>query len=203
MRGLFGVNKDTHLQLGYDFASLEARCQGHYCKAFPELGGDELAVELLAEKPADLHTKNAKKLNITRDEAKSISYGLLYGAQAPKLVSMLKISLSEAEKLYEDYWNAVPSLKKLKENVENFWSASGEKYVKAIDGRVLTSRSKHSLLNFLLQSCGSLVTKHVTVATAQKLHEKNLLGDVLFDSEEDYKNKVYQLIIYHKNCGLI
>lgn len=197
MRGLFGVNKDTHLQLGYDFASLEARIQGHHCKAYPELGGDELAETLLAEKPHDIHSRNALKLGISRDNAKSISYGLLYGAQAQKISKMLSIPMEDAEKLCQDYWDAVPSLKKLKENLENFWKSSGEKYIKALDGRLLTIRFSHAILNSLLQGGGSLVTKYTTLFTSQELEKNGLLGDVLKDSFEDYPNKVYQLIIYH------
>lgn len=110
---------------------------------------------------------------------------------------MLKVSLPEAEKLYDEYWNAVPSLKKLKEVVENFWTATGEKYVKAMDGRLLTSRSKHSLLNVLLQSGGSLTAKYTAVLIQQKLEELGKLGDVFIDTAEESKSKVYQSIIYH------
>lgn len=197
LRSLFGVDRRTHVQLGFDFASLEARIQGHYCKAYPELGGDELAVSLLAEKPMDLHSLNAQKLGISRDNAKSISYGLLYGAQEAKISKMLNISKEKATKLYNDYWDAVPSLKYLKEVVEKFWKATGNKFVKALDGRLLTSRSGHSLLNFLLQSGGSLVTKYTNLYIAKLLDEQDALGDVLVDDEEAYKRKVYQLIVYH------
>lgn len=73
MRGLFGV-ADNKYQLGFDFASLEARIEGHYVYRYP--GGPELAAALLLEKPHDIHTKMAKKLGVTRDAAKSINYAL-------------------------------------------------------------------------------------------------------------------------------
>lgn len=52
MRALFGAG-DNYYQLGFDFASLEARIQAHYCYPFTQ--GPELAVSLLAEKPNDIH----------------------------------------------------------------------------------------------------------------------------------------------------
>jgi hypothetical protein len=66
-------------QLGYDFASLEARIEGHH--VLPYTGGEELAKALLAVKPFDIHTLTGKKMGISRDHAKSVNYAILYGAQ--------------------------------------------------------------------------------------------------------------------------
>ena len=52
MRSLFGCGENAY-QLGFDFASLEARIQGHYI--MPYEGGKELAESLLAAKPNDVH----------------------------------------------------------------------------------------------------------------------------------------------------
>lgn len=52
MRSLFGAGKGFY-QLGFDFASLEARIQGHYVLKYE--GGHELAEALVAEKPNDIH----------------------------------------------------------------------------------------------------------------------------------------------------
>lgn len=79
MRKLFGAGKGLY-QLGFDFASLEARVMGHYVigsKDKPYTDGVELAEALVAKKPADLHSLNSKKLGIPRDAAKSVSYACL------------------------------------------------------------------------------------------------------------------------------
>jgi DNA polymerase I-like protein with 3'-5' exonuclease and polymerase domains len=73
MRSLFGCGEGM-VQLGFDFSSLEARIQGHYILPF---NGDDLAEQLLASKPNDIHSLNAKKLGIPRDQAKSVSYALM------------------------------------------------------------------------------------------------------------------------------
>lgn len=73
MRSMFRSGKKLW-QLGYDFASLEARIMGHY--VLPYTDGDNLAAALIAEKPNDIHTINAKKLGIDRSSAKSFSYAL-------------------------------------------------------------------------------------------------------------------------------
>ena len=51
---------------------VENRIQGHYVYKYE--GGPELAEPLLAEKPLDLHSINAKKLGIERDQAKALTY---------------------------------------------------------------------------------------------------------------------------------
>lgn len=73
MRSMFRSGKKLW-QLGYDFASLEARIMGHY--VLPYTDGADLAAALIAEKPNDIHTINAKKLGIDRSSAKSFSYAL-------------------------------------------------------------------------------------------------------------------------------
>ena len=52
LRSLFGCGKNF-IQIGADFASLEARIQAHYVYNYKE--GPELAEALVAEKPNDLH----------------------------------------------------------------------------------------------------------------------------------------------------
>lgn len=195
MRALFGCGEGLY-QFGFDFASLEARVQAHYI--FMYLGGPELGEALLAEKPNDIHTLNAKKLGITRDNAKSITYALLYGAAAPKLQKMLGLSPSEAEKMYNDYWDAVPPLKELRDNLVNYWEKVGRDHIIGIDGRKLRARSPHSLINLLFQSAGAILAKWSVVRIAELLEKKGLLGNPFKDSRDDVK--VWQMIVYHDEC---
>ena len=170
--------------------------EGHY--VIPYKGGEEMLVDLLAEKPNSIHCKNAKKLGISRDNAKSISYGLLYGAGVEKVKKMLDVSLEEAQRIYDEYWNAVPALKALRDNVEKFWESTNKTYVVAGDGRKLMARSQHSLLNLLFQSLGSLAMKYTYVLTCQELEKNNNLGNMLVHTKEELKNKANSMIIYHR-----
>lgn len=160
LRSLFGCGPGFY-QFGFDFSSLENRIQGHYVYKYKE--GVQLAKTLIAEKPYDLHTINAEKLGISRTDAKSVTYALLYGAQANKISKMLAISLPEAKTLVINFWNSVPALKELKEKVEAFWESTGKKYLISIDGRKVLTRSKHSLLNALFQSAGVISAKYTAI----------------------------------------
>lgn len=157
-----------------------------------------MAEELLLEKPHDLHTKRSKMLGISRDDAKGVNYGVLYGAQAAKVAKMLKVPMDKAQEIFQGFWDSSPPLKELKTNLEKHWEANDKKYILGIDGRRLFARSQHSLVNLLFQGAGSIAVKYTTVLIAQRLEELGLLGNIFEDSLEESLEKIYQMIIYHK-----
>jgi hypothetical protein len=195
MRALFGCGKGLN-QLGFDFASLEARIMGHY--VIPYTDGQALAEALVAEKPNDIHSINARKLGIDRSAAKSFSYAAIYGAQPKKLAKMLGISEDEGKRLFNEYWDAVPALKELKQKVEKEWEAGGKKTIRGLDGRLLNTRSKHSLINVLFQSGGAIAAKWSSVLIAEFLEERGLLGNPFKHTKKDVK--VWFMIAYHDEC---
>lgn len=194
MRSLFGCG-DGMMQFGFDFSSLEARIQGHYILPFD---GEELAEQLLESKPNDIHTVNAKKLGIPRDQAKAISYMLMYGGSHHKAKTMLGITESEAKQLVDDYWKAVQPLSDLKEAVTNKWKERGKKFVIGVDGRKIMTRSQHSLLNALFQSGGVICAKYTTVFIYQILERQGYKCNPFEYSEID----MCGMIEYHDECQL-
>ena len=193
MRSLFGCGSGMR-QLGFDFSSLEARIQGHYILPFD---GEELAEQLLASKPNDIHSINARKIGIPRDQAKGLGYALIYGAHYTKLKSMLGVSEQEAKAIYDAYWDAVAPLKKLRDAVNYSWERRGKKFIIGVDGRKINTRSQHSLLNALFQSGGVICAKYATVFIFQLLEENGLRCNP-FESDVD----VCGMIEYHDECQL-
>lgn len=194
MRSLFGCG-EGFLQLGYDFSSLEGRIEGQYCYVYPE--GPEYSETLIAEKPNDIHSVNARKLGIPRDAAKSIKYGITYGAQPPKIAKMLNKEVAEGEVLFNGFWDAAPALKALKTDVERDWVQTGKTYITGIDGRKIRTRSQHSLLNALFQSAGVIAAKYTTVYSFQMLEERGYCISP-FDGKPD----VCSMIEYHDEAQI-
>lgn len=83
MRALFMADSNVAWQLGYDFASLEARIEGHYCWQFEDGTEKEYCISLIQEKPHDVHTMMAKRISeiigreFQRSPAKNVKYGLI------------------------------------------------------------------------------------------------------------------------------
>lgn len=189
MRSLFGSGKGA-VQFGFDYASLEARVQGHYCYNYTD--GEELSKTLLAEKPNDIHSVTGRKLGIPRSDAKSVNYMLMYGGSWVKARKMLNLSDEEAKDIVSKFWDSMPALKELKEYLEAQWEANGKKFIYAIDGRKLFVRSKHSIINLLFQSGGVICAKYVSMFIMESFEKEGYCIDPFIE-----KPDVCSMIEYH------
>jgi hypothetical protein len=205
MRAQFGVD-DGYIQTGYDFSSLEARIESHYCTRYDKTG--DYCTSLLQEKPNDVHTITAKKIAdmierpFIRDHAKAVKYALTYGAAPPKVGKTIGVSVELGKIVSDAFWDAAEPLKRLKSNVEAFWEGKGgKKWVPSVDNRKLPTRAKHALLNTIFQSGGVICAKRAAVIQEDLLEEMGLTVDFFKD---DYKNKEYvsPIILYHDECQL-
>ena len=147
------VNKNTiesaTKQVGVDLSGIEARCLAHYLWPFDD---GKFGFEVIE---GDIHTANQVAAGLpTRDSAKTFFYALIYGVGAEKLS---KITGMNGKKLKQTYYKNMPALAELTKRVTS--KAEKEGVLKAIDGRPIKVRSPHSSLNFLLQSCGAIISK--------------------------------------------
>lgn len=189
MRSLFGCGEGA-VFFGFDYSSLEARIMAHYVYKYPQ--GIELGKQFIAEKPNDWHTSQAEAMGISRTDAKSVDYGLIYGAQIKKLMKMLNVSEKRAKEIYNTFWDNSPALKALRDKVIEFWESTDKKYVLGIDGRKIKVRSKHALLNSLFQSAGVIYAKYISVYMMQKLEEQGYCIDPFIG-----KPDICSMIEYH------
>lgn len=146
---------------GTDASGLEARVAGHYTA---EIDGGAYARELLE---GDIHSSNAALFSeaagkeISRDLAKTIYYGLLYGAQARKVASVMGVSFDRGLESLEAFWDGNPALYEVSEAAKE--EARWNGYVSGLDGRKIIIRSPHSAMNALFQSAGAILCKNAFV----------------------------------------
>jgi len=189
LRSLFGAGKGN-VFYGFDYSSLEARIMAHYVYNYPL--GVELGLLFTGEKPNDWHTSQSLAMGISRGDAKSVDYGLIYGAQIKKIMKMLGVDEERAKEIYNMFWDNSPALKDLRDAVTKYWENTGKKYILGLDGRKIKVRSKHALLNSLFQSAGIIFAKYVTVLYAQKIEALGLCIDP-FEGDPD----LCSMIEYH------
>lgn len=149
MRSLFRASEGKVL-VGCDASALEARIEAHYIYPYDRITADELI-------NGDIHSKNAEVFQTTRSIAKNGKYAILYGCSPNKLATTINKPVSFAKEIYESYWAVNPALKQLKEDLEAEYNEKG--YLLAIDGRPLTIRYKHAIINTLFQSAGAIAVK--------------------------------------------
>lgn len=201
MRGMFGVDSDF-VQIGYDFDSLEARIEAHYCwKYDPD---KEYCHSLTQDKPNDVHTKLSLKISdiigraFARSPAKNVKYGCTYGAQEAKVAKTIGSDLATGKIVFDAFWQAASPLKGLKDNLQRYWEITGgKKFILGIDKRKVPTRSAHAILNSLFQSGGVICAKRAMVIHDRKLKQEGLAVDFF---KEDWKQKLFanQLVAYHK-----
>jgi len=151
LRELFTVPKDSYL-IGADLSGIEAVVLAHYC--LPYKGGQDLVDEILK---GDFHQANADLWGVDRNTAKSILYALMYGAGAAKLESIANSSMN-GNAIKAAFYAKYPAIYLLIEDLEASYSIHST-YIKTLDGRRVYIRSKHKLLNTLIQSAAAIIFK--------------------------------------------
>jgi DNA polymerase I-like protein with 3'-5' exonuclease and polymerase domains len=156
MRSLFTVPTGKVI-VGADLSGLELRCLAHYMK------DEDYINEILT---GDIHTKNQKSAGLkTRSEAKRFIYAYLYGGGDKLIGNIVGGSTQVGRRIKKKFLDNTPALRELRRLVEK---AADRGYLKGLDGRKILVVSKHSALNFLLQSAGAVVAKRAWVI----FHEK-------------------------------
>ena len=170
-----------HLMVGCDLEGLELRALGGYLHRFD--GGSFADVVI----NGDIHQQNADRVStpevpVSRKAVKNLTYGFIYGAGDIRLGHIIKPEYSDAAKkslgsdLRKKFLEAIPGLEPLIDAVKARVREYG--YIKGLDGRPIYTRAEHSALNFLLQSCGAILSKRWCVISQDMLDEAGLTYDV-------------------------
>jgi DNA polymerase I-like protein with 3'-5' exonuclease and polymerase domains len=115
-------------------------------------------------KGTDIHSMNMRALGPVcrdRDTAKTFIYATLLGASIPKVAEIFSCSIAEATKAYNQFLEAFPELKRLKELKIPADASRG--YFIGLDGRKVNCNSTHLMLAGYLQNGESVIAKHWVV----------------------------------------
>jgi|GEM_PF-154832 len=120
----------SNLLLSFDYSQIELRLLAHY-------SGDPSLIATFF-KDGDIHLETARKLFPMEPEqfrgvAKSINFGLIYGMGAKKLAETVGVSLSEAKKFIERYFQNFPKIRDFIENLKEVAREQG--YLETLLGR--------------------------------------------------------------------
>lgn len=189
-RELF-IPKEGYVSVGCDLSQVELRCLAHYMK-------DEEYIRQILE--GDIHTYNQEAAGLpTRDMAKTMIYGYLYGAGNAKLGLIVEGGVKEGKKIRTTFESKIPAMGKLTTNVKK---AAKKGYLKGISGRRLFVRSPHSALNTLLQSLGSYISKYWMVEADKQIKKEgvrcNQLGwihdELQFECHKDDADRLANIL---------
>lgn len=160
------------VMVGADLEGLELRALGHYLSPFDNHAFAEVVLN------GDIHQQNADRVGCTRKEVKTITYAFIYGAGDAKLGHSLHPELSDAQKkslgsdLRRKFLDAIPGLEPLIEAVKTKVRSAGR--FKGLDGRPIFCKAEHASLNYLLQSCGAILSKRWCVVAQDLIDQAGL-----------------------------
>lgn len=179
MRSLFTVPNDRCL-IGCDAKALEARCLAHYIN-------DPLFTKDLLDN--DIHTVMQKIAGFPdgkewRSRAKTVTYAVMYGAGDTKLGKAVDGTDKAGRELRKALFNRCPSIEALIKGVQA--KAKAQKFVRAIDGRPLFTRSTHSALNTLLQGCGAIVMKYAMILAYNAIKKRGLNASQIGNFHDEF-----------------
>jgi DNA polymerase I-like protein with 3'-5' exonuclease and polymerase domains len=158
--------------VGADLEGLELRALGHYLSRFDEGAFADVVLN------GDIHQQNADRVGCTRKEVKTLTYAFIYGAGDVKMGHSLSPELSDPQKkqlgqeLRRKFLDAIPGLEPLIDAVKQKVRDTGR--LRGLDGRPIFCRAEHAALNYLLQSCGAILSKRWVVVGQDLLDQAGL-----------------------------
>lgn len=137
---------------------------------------EEMDVIKLILDGMDVHTATAQMMNVTRKQAKTINFMLLYGGGIQKLADALKITYEEAKQLKALYFDRLPNVKRWQRAVIGRCQIprDGVYYTKAWDGRLFIMEPGFGYKgpNYEIQGGSAGIVKKAMVGVDNLLHGK-------------------------------
>lgn len=151
IRRAFVIGKKDWALVYFDLSQIELRLLAHF-------SNDTRMLDALM-KGEDIHQATANALSLSRDIAKNINFGIIYGMSAPRLGMELGITTRKAEKFLREYFAQYPGVKKFKAQLEAFGISNG--YVSTWLGRKVSIDEKeiYASINYKIQGSAADILK--------------------------------------------
>lgn len=170
------IARPGRVLVGTDAAGLELRVLAHYLNrpAFTE--------QVLEGDP---HQYNADTVGITRPEAKTLLYSIMYGAQARKIAKTLKIGLKEATEVREAFLARLG----IGDLITSAQTEQRLGRIELIDGSQVVCPSPHAALNYKFQGSGARIMALSSILAKRQIVKRKLdvlkVGDIHDEDQSD------------------
>ena len=155
-----------HIFVDRDYSAQELRLLTH-------MAPGKLLKELEVDPTADIHQIAAKIAGITRKEAKTLAFAVLYGAGVGKIAESLHMTVAEATRVKEQYLKALPEIKELTKRVQD--AGKNRSFITTLGGRQYYAQKpavvkgvwksfEYKLTNYLIQGSAADATKQAMIA---------------------------------------
>lgn len=189
VRSCFIADPDHYLVM-IDYDQQEYRMMVDYA-------GEQKLIEMIVDGGLDVHQATADMMGVTRKQAKTLNFGLLYGMGVDSLASALKVQDYEAADLRRLYFSRLPKVKEFIRGVTNagkergwIFNWAGRRYGLPFND----ANSAYKLPNHLIQGGCADVVRHAMVQIDEYLASANVRArmgvqihdELLFQVHKDY-----------------
>jgi DNA polymerase-1 len=184
LRGMF-IPNDGYSFITADYAQLEICMAAHFSK-------DTILIDAIL-KGISMHDITAQALNIDRQKAKTLNFGILYGASKWKVKEIFKCEEKEAEEIIKKFFVTYPGLnhviKSCHEAVEDGLPITNpfgrsRSFFGQWNNRRELERCKRQAFNALLQGTGGDITSRAFYLIHDYL-KANKIGRALFTVHDE------------------
>lgn len=119
------IADEGHILIGADYSQIELRLAAHFSQ--------EPHMVKVYREGGDIHQETANACGSTRQEAKTINFGLLYGMYYKTLAKLLEVDYETAIAYHEQFWKRYNVLGKFMDSAKKLAVNNG--YTKTLFGR--------------------------------------------------------------------
>lgn len=180
-----------------DYSQLELRLASAYA--------DEEKLKQVFNEGRDIFTEMSEQLGMSRQDTKTLTYSIQYGAGIPRIMSAFDVSSEEAKRLRQNFYDTYPKFRKLSEAV----SVKAEK---DLETRIWTGRYRHyayksesyKAMNAMIQGGAADIVERMMVKLYEEIDNEDcrmlmqVHDSVLFEVNEkhidEYKTRIKEIM---------
>lgn len=155
----------------FDYSQMEYRLAACY-------GKDQVLVDAYRQ-GSDMHSATADLVDISRQDAKTLNFAILYGAGAAKIAEMLNVTQKEAYKIIARFWSQYPGIQSAVEAAVQ--AAYTQGFVPLWNGRRRRLRgedSAHKAFNSVIQGGGAQIMVKSMNSIDEQLPDVRMIAQV-------------------------
>lgn len=180
-----------------DYSQLELRLASAYA--------DEEKLKQVFNEGRDIFTEMSQQLGMSRQDTKTLTYSIQYGAGIPRIMSAFDVSNTEAARLRQNFYDTYPKFRALSEAV-------AKNAEKNLETRIWTGRYRHyayksesyKAMNAMIQGGAADIVERMMSKLYAELDNEDcrmlmqvhdsVLFEVREDLVEEYKVKIKEMM---------
>lgn len=155
--------KPGYVLLEGDYSQLEFRLSSSFAK-------ETALLEIFNSSDRDVFTELAKALGMGRQDAKTLTYSILYGAGAKRISNIFGVSLSKGQQIRDNFFRVYPNLLRASKYATHY--AKSHKYVPLWSGRrrhfLDPEKDAHKAYNSLTQGGAADIVERTMIRSDEE-----------------------------------